>query len=900
MHLVIGIDKIVGPFIDTSTKNEDADELSISLTLGTPNFAASASFGAFSVDVVENSTSWDPNTKTEVPRVDSGSYLTGGVAIDIRNGLNFPDKKIPFFAIIESPSALEVDGSLENFSSEINFDLNIRIDDTSGLDASGLGDRPIFPSFKSDFKFITNFKEAHEEKRIEVQFNDLRMDAGTFISEFAKPVLQEVQSISSVAQSVVDFLNTTIVLPSELQTPKWLRDATYLDIIKYAGTLGTVGVGVDGKSIDIDLYRIAKYIETFDTLTKLSREIIDSNDVLVFGDLSIGGVKGNSQFSLLYEGTDLTKLDLENPSDNPNALTGFTPDFSAFQQLAGGFFDDLKDLPKREKDETLLDIVKTHRSKDDEGFVFPLLEKPVRAFQLLLGQDVTLFQYALPKFDVSILELQIPGTGWYPWISIDFAFSLEVAANLAFGFDTSGIDEYMRNGRRDSKDLLKGLYVVDAHEKKIIGATYTPFDPLEPLQSGLFKQDIIDTPEASSRLGITAVIKVLPGATDFVEGLSHSVCKFGTTVSCDIDFAVGGSISIFHEKSLDIKSDLERTKSGSDYLRHIDPGDVNTLPALIDGVGELYECKSGLTRESALFAKATVEAKFGQVTKDFRLFDERLEFRPDSNLKGCPVEKAAKGKGDITAITKQIEDRARQPINGFLDGFYLDSQFGNATSGIGIFLLTSDSDDYLQVVKGASKRDIIIRKYSGYADGNFVGEPLAESHFSDVKYIQSDATLGSDFIAIDPSVSSEYLIQNRLGTAYYLPGSSGSVVSLSTTSDDDFYRILPGLNQDEIVVELYALGAGGGFTGAPIDVQRFANVSRIEADGGRGNDVIIVDPGVSIPVHFIGGLGNDYLQGGSGADAIDGDFGNDTLIGNAGNDRVIGGVGDDWIEGGSG
>ena len=82
-----------------------------------------------------------------------------------------------------------------------------------------------------------------------------------------------------------------------------------------------------------------------------------------------------------------------------------------------------------------------------------------------------------------------------------------------------------------------------------------------------------------------------------------------------------------------------------------------------------------------------------------------------------------------------------------------------------------------------------------------------------------------------------------------------------------------------------------------------ADVKRILAIGGKGNDSITIDEtngAITIPAILIGGNGNDTLTGGSGNDILIGGNGNDVLSGGAGNDRIIGGNGDDVENGGDG
>ena len=107
-----------------------------------------------------------------------------------------------------------------------------------------------------------------------------------------------------------------------------------------------------------------------------------------------------------------------------------------------------------------------------------------------------------------------------------------------------------------------------------------------------------------------------------------------------------------------------------------------------------------------------------------------------------------------------------------------------------------------------------------------------------------------------------------------------------------------------------------------------ASVGKIVADGGGGDDTIIIGEGVVRDAELHGGLGNDQLvykgsgrarffgdegddelrggalddelHGGEGNDALFGGAGNDRLFGEGGNDRIFGDAGNDYIDGGLG
>ena len=67
----------------------------------------------------------------------------------------------------------------------------------------------------------------------------------------------------------------------------------------------------------------------------------------------------------------------------------------------------------------------------------------------------------------------------------------------------------------------------------------------------------------------------------------------------------------------------------------------------------------------------------------------------------------------------------------------------------------------------------------------------------------------------------------------------------------------------------------------------FTGVNAIRFDGGGGNDSLIVDPSVSLPVTLIGGAGNDTLTGGSGPNTFAGGSGNDLITSRGANDTYL-------------
>ncbi|QDV83945.1 calcium-binding protein [Planctomycetes bacterium TBK1r] len=82
--------------------------------------------------------------------------------------------------------------------------------------------------------------------------------------------------------------------------------------------------------------------------------------------------------------------------------------------------------------------------------------------------------------------------------------------------------------------------------------------------------------------------------------------------------------------------------------------------------------------------------------------------------------------------------------------------------------------------------------------------------------------------------------------------------------------------------------------------QTFEGVQSLELDAGSGNDELLAAPGMTLPLNFNGGDGNDIIVGGKAGDTLLGGNGNDEIRGGGGNDAINGGNGNDQLMGGTG
>ena len=125
---------------------------------------------------------------------------------------------------------------------------------------------------------------------------------------------------------------------------------------------------------------------------------------------------------------------------------------------------------------------------------------------------------------------------------------------------------------------------------------------------------------------------------------------------------------------------------------------------------------------------------------------------------------------------------------------------------------------------------------------------------------------------------------------YWLPA-GGVELRVAGTDGDD--QVDVAATAEGFVVRDDVAGAAVTFTGT---------YRSIRVDGGFGNDVVVIDASVLMPMALHGGPGDDALTGGSGNDRLYGGDGVDNLNGGAGDDVLValGGGTLDRVAGGDG
>jgi Ca2+-binding RTX toxin-like protein len=404
LSLGIGVSKDFGCYIDT-----DQTKLTANIDLGLDDqFKAKGNLGFLQVDLAN-----DTNNPTKV-----GANLE--VKLNDLDNLGGRD---------DGPRLTlpELQG---NYQFKDLFNTSLGSNANLGLQAkTSINGNPAFPSYNFDLAVnwpLLNYANGQltGPQKPAVAFNNMQLDLGTFINNFAKPILGKISEVIQPFRPVIDFLNT---------------DTQLLSKIGLAGEFDRNG---DGKVSVLELAAklSGRTIDTrfLDAVGKVDRVVSLVDQLATSDKIDLGSYTlGNIDFSE-------PNANLQNASPVPK---------TAVQQNANQQINSKTSGKTKEFFTALQDI---------EGFNIPLLTNPETAIDLLLGKpDVPLFTYKIPllEFDFNIQQ-EFPI--WGPVKGL-LGGNFSAAASLGFGYDTYGLNEWKNSNFavNYAVKVLDGFYVSD-------------------------------------------------------------------------------------------------------------------------------------------------------------------------------------------------------------------------------------------------------------------------------------------------------------------------------------------------------------------------------------------------------------------------------------------------------
>jgi hypothetical protein len=418
-RLAFGVSRTEGFYFDTSA----ADELKVSVSASIPHMAVGGTLGFLRLAIRDDDS--DPSSLSGTFTVDikdSNNHLTfnelsGG-------GLNLSTLFTPKLAL----------------TGKANLKLQAGITGDSSDPANSHFFSDLFPTLKADFNLLWTFDTASGTAGTlqKAEFNNVGIDISNLFGSLLGPVLERINATLEPFRPIIKILNEPIPLISDIAG----SDITLIDL--------ATAFFVDEGFISPET---AKFIQSVSDIVTS----VDSLSSVIQGDgfINLGGF-------------DLKTGDLRNPSF---VLSNFslTPD----KIKAPGSSIDQQLLSKVPTFKSARDKFQSVDGTSDRGkFMIPLIDNPLNAFQLLLGKDVTLFQYDLPtlgfgfQFDYTFptpaFVIPTP-VGPIP-IYVGLTGGFSVAATLGFGYDTQGAREFVKS--QNPLDLLDGFFLSDFRDGK--------------------------------------------------------------------------------------------------------------------------------------------------------------------------------------------------------------------------------------------------------------------------------------------------------------------------------------------------------------------------------------------------------------------------------------------------
>ncbi|HEX7094535.1 MAG TPA: hypothetical protein VF183_01540, partial [Acidimicrobiales bacterium] len=410
-----GVDMQRGFFIDVADTNEL--ELNVDVTLPGAGLTGRLAFLQLEAD-------------------DKGdTHLGATFGVDVKNRVHPTDTKLGFANLGD----IGIDVGI---AAEAVVDLGLQLklnSDLVGEDAS-----KVFPKIVGDFFLdwhigdrahgvlvpLTDIGNAIQDGLHLVEFRDVGVDLGSFISDFLGPVVHQIQQITEPIQPLVDVLTAPIPVISDLAG----KPITLIDI---AGMTGYVQPDL--------IYAIADIITLVNSIPDPSTV---GSLIIPFGDFVVYDSEGGSGYQPALWDAGF------NPSQDIDVASR-TPSFDFSSALSG------LDTGGNAHSETTKSFSNGFAGHSFGDFIsFPVFQDPSQIFGLLMGHDATLIAVDLPPLDFKFTYSQ-----YFPIFGpLGASITGTLGATIdfgPFGYDTHGLREFFDSNFANPETLFDGFFISD-------------------------------------------------------------------------------------------------------------------------------------------------------------------------------------------------------------------------------------------------------------------------------------------------------------------------------------------------------------------------------------------------------------------------------------------------------
>jgi Ca2+-binding RTX toxin-like protein len=776
--------------------------------------------------------------------------------------------------------------NIGNFSIEPSFhadaDLDVHIITTlRGGESYG------FPSVHTDFSLQWVFDPSLSVQPPTIEFTNVELDAGKFVSQFLAPIVEKVQKLTRPLQPIIDVVSAPVPGLSDLSQAAGGPEITLLSIMKAA-----CGDSCNTQFID-RVIAVITFVNGIDVGAA-------GSTLIPLGDFSVLGDKAMSTAPTPDQALD----SLYDPSSPPIDVGGFQ------SSLGSALSNSVKGSPSS----NLADP----QVKAKTGLSFPFLENPKQIFGLLLGQDITLiyadtgFMGLSGGFSQSFGPIMV---GPIP-VSLGVFVNAKLEARFAMGFDSSGIRKVLTQGS-SGEHLFDGIFIDDLLDGKDIAEIQLSG------QAGASASVNLLIVEAGVKVGISLVVGMnlhddngdgKLRIDEVFNKLNNPICLFDLEGKLSIFIALFVKLNLFLvSKEWDfVIVDITLIDFNVPLCSPPDPEPATLVNSLSDGgAPNVANGQKVLRVNIGPFASArniqTGEAKEEVVIRQIKRCTEGTVTGTGQGATCSGTVKSGFSVAMFGAYKEYLVDDGTLfavYANGGSDDDKISYQAGTNIDGS-----TPVTFTFKAVAYGGANNDIIQsgdgndQLFGDQVDGGGSGNDTINGN-GGTDTIEGDA--GDDNISGDAGndivkgeAGNDSLTGGDGNDELYggdgddsLGGGKGRDYVIGNTGTETNGDNLSGNEDEDIVV-------GGNDPSLPKFSTNFfttaVNNACLATGGTGGPDTIEGGPANDL---LLGGPGNDGMIGAGGDDRLCGLDGNDQIVGDDPNDPAV--VGDDRLEGGNG
>ena len=103
----------------------------------------------------------------------------------------------------------------------------------------------------------------------------------------------------------------------------------------------------------------------------------------------------------------------------------------------------------------------------NSGITLPVLTDPLSIFKLISGDfsDITFFDWDMPVLDLGFDMRQSYPV--FPGLNAFFGGGFDILVDMRFGYDSTGIEQFIQSGNTDVAALGEGFFINDLNSKNV-------------------------------------------------------------------------------------------------------------------------------------------------------------------------------------------------------------------------------------------------------------------------------------------------------------------------------------------------------------------------------------------------------------------------------------------------